>query len=152
MDRIRFFWGGRAGPGRCASTLLAGQGSNLQPPDSKSGVLPVELPAIGLTGTPVGQGSVQLTVAPIRSSRFDFSCEQGPAERRNGCRCWNRTKPDKAVLRSGNSAPILVSTVRDPVNLRDFMGSLIKKRRKRMRKKKHRKLLKRTRVQRRNKK
>lgn len=33
-----------------------------------------------------------------------------------------------------------------------LMGSLIKKRRKRMRKKKHRKLLKRTRVQRRNKK
>ena len=33
-----------------------------------------------------------------------------------------------------------------------FVGSLIKKRRKRMRKKKHRKLLKRTRVQRQNKK
>ena len=33
-----------------------------------------------------------------------------------------------------------------------LMGSLIKKRRKRMRKKKHRKLLKRTRVQRRNRK
>jgi hypothetical protein len=37
-------------------------------------------------------------------------------------------------------------------SLQFFMGSLIKKRRKRMRKKKHRKLLKRTRVQRRNKK
>ena len=37
-------------------------------------------------------------------------------------------------------------------SLPTFMGSLIKKRRKRMRKKKHRKLLKRTRVQRRNKK
>ena len=37
-------------------------------------------------------------------------------------------------------------------SLHTFMGSLIKKRRKRMRKKKHRKLLKRTRVQRRNKK
>ncbi len=36
--------------------------------------------------------------------------------------------------------------------IRQLMGSLIKKRRKRMRKKKHRKLLKRTRVQRRNKK
>ncbi len=33
-----------------------------------------------------------------------------------------------------------------------FMGSVVKKRRKRMAKKKHRKLLKRTRVQRRNKK
>ncbi len=40
---------------------------------------------------------------------------------------------------------------RDGVNLTGRMGSLIKKRRKRMRKKKHRKLLKRTRVQRRNK-
>ncbi len=38
-----------------------------------------------------------------------------------------------------------------PVSLAALMGSLIKKRRKRMRKKKHRKLLKRTRVQRRNK-
>jgi hypothetical protein len=37
-------------------------------------------------------------------------------------------------------------------SLTHLMGSLIKKRRKRMRKKKHRKLLKRTRVQRRNKK
>ncbi len=37
-------------------------------------------------------------------------------------------------------------------SLGPLMGSLIKKRRKRMRKKKHRKLLKRTRVQRRNKK
>jgi hypothetical protein len=35
-------------------------------------------------------------------------------------------------------------------NLGPLMGSLIKKRRKRMRKKKHRKLLKRTRIQRRN--
>ncbi len=31
--------------------LLAGQGSNLQPPDSKSGVLPVELPAIECSST-----------------------------------------------------------------------------------------------------
>ena len=38
-----------------------------------------------------------------------------------------------------------------PASLGPHMGSLIKKRRKRMRKKKHRKLLKRTRVQRRNK-
>jgi len=38
-----------------------------------------------------------------------------------------------------------------PASLGHLMGSLIKKRRKRMRKKKHRKLLKRTRVQRRNK-
>ena len=28
---------------------FAGQGSNLQPPDSKSGVLPIELPATGVT-------------------------------------------------------------------------------------------------------
>ncbi len=40
----------------------------------------------------------------------------------------------------------------DDPRLAALMGSLIKKRRKRMRKKKHRKLLKRTRVQRRNKK
>lgn len=39
-----------------------------------------------------------------------------------------------------------------PARFQPLMGSLIKKRRKRMRKKKHRKLLKRTRVQRRNKK
>jgi Mitochondrial domain of unknown function (DUF1713) len=38
-----------------------------------------------------------------------------------------------------------------PVALPPVMGSLIKKRRKRMRKKKHRKMLKRTRFQRRNK-
>jgi len=42
--------------------------------------------------------------------------------------------------------------VHGSASLHNFMGSLIKKRRKRMRKKKHRKLLKRTRVQRRNKK
>lgn len=40
----------------------------------------------------------------------------------------------------------------EAASLQSLMGSLIKKRRKRMRKKKHRKLLKRTRVQRRNKK
>ena len=36
-----------------------------------------------------------------------------------------------------------------PRSVRDLMGSLVKKRRKRMRKKKHRKMLKRTRFQRR---
>ncbi len=45
-----------------------------------------------------------------------------------------------------------VATGQDAASLHQLMGSLIKKRRKRMRKKKHRKLLKRTRVQRRNKK
>jgi len=39
-----------------------------------------------------------------------------------------------------------------PANVDDLMGSLIKKRRKRMRKKKHRKMLRRTRFQRRAKK
>jgi hypothetical protein len=56
------------------------------------------------------------------------------------------------VLRSADSGGDAVSTHSDAVSLRFRMGSLIKKRRKRMRKKKHRKLLKRTRVQRRNKK
>jgi hypothetical protein len=41
-----------AGPHRVVRTgnavWLAGKGSNLQHPDSKSGVLPIELPAIGL--------------------------------------------------------------------------------------------------------
>jgi hypothetical protein len=46
----------------------------------------------------------------------------------------------------------VVAGVPRPASLDRLMGSLIKKRRKRMRKKKHRKLLKRTRVQRRNKK
>lgn len=61
----------------------------------------------------------------------------------------------RADDRAGNKLRIRigpVAPVPDSASLRDFMGSLIKKRRKRMRKKKHRKLLKRTRVQRRNKK
>jgi len=41
---------------------------------------------------------------------------------------------------------------RPPASVSSLMGSLVKKRRKRMAKKKHRKLLKRTRIQRRNKK
>ncbi len=40
------------------------------------------------------------------------------------------------------------ATSKHPVSLPPVMGSLIKKRRKRMRKKKHRKMLKRTRAQR----
>ncbi len=40
------------------------------------------------------------------------------------------------------------ATSKHPVSLPAVMGSLIKKRRKRMRKKKHRKMLKRTRAQR----
>ena len=88
--------GGRSpSPWKCV--LLPGQDSNLQRLDSKSSVLPVELPGIGL----------------------DVSG---------------------------------VATAYDSASLGVLMGSLIKKRRKRMRKKKHRKLLKRTRVQRRNKK
>jgi hypothetical protein len=43
----------------------------------------------------------------------------------------------------------LASTAVRPANLRAVMGSLIKKRRKRMRKKKHKKMLKATRWQRR---
>ncbi len=38
-------------PFRERFSKLAGQGSNLQPPDSKSGVLPVELPAISALHT-----------------------------------------------------------------------------------------------------
>ena len=48
--------------------------------------------------------------------------------------------------------PRVVGPPSGRASLCHLMGSLIKKRRKRMRKKKHRKLLKRTRVQRRNKK
>ena len=81
---------------RLACFRLAGEGSNLQPPDPKSGVLPVELPAKGLATVP-------------RTRPF------GPG----------------------------------PVGWRAAMGSLIKKRRKRMRKKKHKKMLKATRWQRR---
>jgi Mitochondrial domain of unknown function (DUF1713) len=75
---------------------LAGEGSNLQPPDPKSGVLPIELPAKGRkqSGYLAAGWTRQLTCGPD-------------------------------------------------------MGSLIKKRRKRMRKKKHKKMLKATRWQRR---
>lgn len=41
---------------------------------------------------------------------------------------------------------------KNPTNMRCPMGSVVKKRRKRMAKKKHKKLLKKTRIQRRNKK
>ena len=36
-------------------TQLAGEGSNLQPPDPKSGVLPVELPAKGIVSSRTGR-------------------------------------------------------------------------------------------------
>ena len=78
---------------------LAGEGSSLQHPAPKAGVLPIELPA------------------KDRAIRL-----HGPA--------WHRPGPDHYP------AP-------------DVMGSLIKKRRKRMRKKKHKKMLKATRWQRR---
>jgi hypothetical protein len=87
---------------RDKSHWLAGQGSNLRPPDPKSGVLPVELPATGLA-------SGVYEARSFRLGRFR------------------------------------------PVGSYNAMGSLIKKRRKRMRKKKHKKMLKRTRFQRRNK-
>jgi Mitochondrial domain of unknown function (DUF1713) len=45
-----------------------------------------------------------------------------------------------------------VPVIRKRLGRGGFMGSVIKKRRKRMAKKKHRKLLKKTRIQRRNKK
>ncbi len=51
-----------------------------------------------------------------------------------------------------HGAPRSVARSSPTASLCPLMGSLIKKRRKRMRKKKHRKLLKRTRIQRRNKK
>ena len=85
---------------------LAGQGSNLEPPDPKSGVLPVELPAIGLV----------VTLPSHVKPTFRFA----------------------------------IGPVRPPAaSLLGHMGSLIKKRRKRMRKKKHKKMLKATRWQRR---
>ena len=54
------------------------------------------------------------------------------------------------MLRSGG--PWIGHSGKVPVAWRAVMGSLIKKRRKRMRKKKHKKMLKRTRFQRRAKK
>ncbi len=57
-----------------------------------------------------------------------------------------------AVLSAEIRAAAGVGSASRPARFPTLMGSLIKKRRKRMRKKKHRKLLKRTRVQRRNKK
>ena len=86
---------------------LAEQDSNLQLPDPKSGVLPIELPATGGT-----------SVAQFRGSRN---------------RLGGRFAPRRG----------------DPVGWPVAMGSLIKKRRKRMRKKKHKKMLKATRWQRR---
>jgi hypothetical protein len=50
------------------------------------------------------------------------------------------------------SWPWMTQFPRRPATVADAMGSLIKKRRKRMRKKKHKKMLKRTRFQRRAKK
>ena len=120
--RSRCSWDGFVSPVSCRSDLLAGQGSNLQPPDSKSGVLPVELPAIG----------------PLQPYR-----------------CFPPLSPNSRLLQHVDTASFSLSPVSggiDPASLLRLMGSLIKKRRKRMRKKKHRKLLKRTRVQRRNKK
>jgi hypothetical protein len=94
---------GRGGEPKPQVRKLAGQGSNLQPPDPKSGVLPIELPAIG----------------PIQG-------------------------------RTLRARSLLVRTHRAcPLGWPFAMGSLIKKRRKRMRKKKHKKMLKATRWQRR---
>ncbi len=45
------------------TSWLAGEGSNLQPPDPKSGVLPVELPAKD-PGTKLCLGSPRTTVTP----------------------------------------------------------------------------------------
>ena len=97
---------------------------NLQRLDSKSSVLPIELP-----------GKIS------KVSRRDCNAE------------------DLGQNRTGQRRPSERHLQREPVarrlrraSLVPLMGSLIKKRRKRMRKKKHRKLLKRTRVQRRNKK
>ena len=76
--------------------LLAGQGSNLQPPDSKSGVLPVELPAIECSST--------FTVA-----LFGKACGRFPG--------WGWSAEDAATVpsdrrrQSGNLAPIRGSGV-----------------------------------------
>ncbi len=57
-------------PERAGSAfLLAGQGSNLQPPDSKSGVLPVELPAIECSA---------ITLPVFRRPRLALLCSVGP--------------------------------------------------------------------------
>ena len=110
--------------------MLAGQGSNLQPPDSKSGVLPIELPAIdAIENRPNRRPS---RYRPLLTSAAELNLDNQAN--------LGRFPSSKVV--SGHAA----------ASLRKLMGSLIKKRRKRMRKKKHRKLLKRTRVQRRNKK
>ena len=109
---------------------LAREDSNLQRPDSKSGVLPIELRAMACIRTPTrGRGAASnLGVRPAAP------------------------EPDSNddVIPEGRGDPVVHS--RRAARVLGLMGSLIKKRRKRMRKKKHRKLLKRTRVQRRNKK
>ncbi len=57
-------------------TLLAGQGSNLQPPDSKSGVLPVELPAIGCwthASALSRQSLVSFDVSALGTGNYDIA-------------------------------------------------------------------------------
>ncbi len=54
---------------------------------------------------------------------------------------------ETARMSSGRDSPVAYATI--PATLSPAMGSLIKKRRKRMRKKKHKKMLKATRWQRR---
>jgi hypothetical protein len=90
---------------------LAGEGSNLQHPAPKAGVLPIELPATDDRGGTTLQGA----------------CFGEPATTPSPHGAWRPA----------------------PANLPCAMGSLIKKRRKRMRKKKHKKMLKATRWQRR---
>jgi hypothetical protein len=78
---------------------------------------------------------------------------------RRGCPLAQTGRDERGRARTGSfgdhwaSGPVLspvVETVRSPsANVGEAMGSLIKKRRKRMRKKKHKKMLKATRWQRR---
>jgi hypothetical protein len=68
------------------------------------------------------------------------------------CAGASRGEPAGKVALVDGSSPSAPSDSPVPAERRSLVGSVIKKRRKRMAKKKHRKLLKKTRVQRRNKK
>lgn len=120
--------------------MLAGQGLNLQPPDPKSGVLPVELPA---------------------TADLNFTCIWLCLEA--GCHTCRRcfvaaplpllllavARKSRALLPRSGPAGIFDEFCKYHAKVDFLMGSLIKKRRKRMRKKKYRKMRRRTRFQRR---
>ncbi len=117
--------------------MLADQGSNLEPPDPKSGVLPIELSA----KVQHYSSEKDRFGAHILDRRTPPSSE------------WQRLTSRLASTRTRWTPSIFFSipALNDkiPASFDQTMGSLIKKRRKRMRKKKHKKMMKATRWQRR---